>query len=67
MSRSLSLFLMAVLVCSTSGQITYDASFWEGFESQKPYEHEWLTVPDMIHNETVYFWFNQTHHFLTGV
>jgi hypothetical protein len=67
MSRSFVLIAIAILVSSTSAQISYDASFWEGFENSKPYEHEWLTVPDMIHNETVYWWFNQTHHFLTGV
>merc|ERR1711935_889536 len=62
----LSLFI-AICASTVSAQITYDADFWEGFDNEAPYEHDWLDVPDLIDNQTVWWWFNQTHHFLTGI
>lgn len=46
----------------------YDASFWEGFDKEeKPYEHDWLHIPDFVNKTEVEFWFNMTHAFLNGV
>ena len=46
----------------------YDASFWEGFDKEeKPYEHDWLHIPDFIDMPEVEFWFNMTHHFMNGI
>jgi hypothetical protein len=61
--------LLIAIMASTvaSAGITYDADFWEGFDEEHPYEHAWLEVPDLIDNTTVYWWFNQTHHFLLGM
>ena len=48
--------------------MTYDADFWEGLDAEEdPYEHEWLTIPDLIGKENVTWYFNMTHHFLTGI
>ena len=58
---------LTILAATVSAQVTYDAAFWEGFESEQPYEHAWLEVPDLIQNETVWWWFNQTHHFMNGI
>jgi hypothetical protein len=66
MSIKYTLFFF-MMVCSVSARITYDESFWEGFDDEAPYEHDWLDIPDVIDNQTVWFYFNQTHHFLTGV
>jgi hypothetical protein len=59
--------LLAIFASTVSAAITYDAEFWAGFEDETPYEHKWTDIPDMINNNTVYWWFNQTQHFLTGV
>lgn len=42
------IFFTSLLVLLTSAQITYDAEFWEGFENEKPYEHQWKNVPDLV-------------------
>jgi hypothetical protein len=45
-----------------------NAAFWEGLDKEEePYEHDFTTIPDLIQNETVYFWFNQTHQYLLGI
>ena len=45
-----------------------NADFWNGLEEdEEPYEHDFTHIPDLINNETVYFWFNQTHQYLLGV
>ena len=60
-------FYLTLLVLVASAQITYDAEFWDGFENQKPYEHNWKEVQDLINSTTVQWYFDMTHHFLTGV
>jgi len=46
----------------------YSNDFWAGLdEMEEPYEHDFLDIPDLIYNETVMWYFNLTHHFLTGI
>ena len=57
-----------MIVGTTNAQVTYDAEFWEGFEDDgKPYEHNWLDIPDFINMTNVEWYFNMTHNFLTGI
>lgn len=45
-----------------------NAQFWDGLDpEEEPYEHDFTTIPDLINNKTVYFWFNQTHQYLLGI
>jgi hypothetical protein len=65
MSRTKLLLAVASILISTSyAQVDYDASFWEQFDSEEPYEHKWVGVPDLIDQQQVGWWFNVTHHFL---
>ena len=48
----------------TVHSIEYDADFWEGFDSEEPYNHTWSDIPDLIDNKTVSWWFNETRYFL---
>jgi len=69
MSRTKFLLAAAatLLVSTVSAQVEYDASFWESFDSEEPYEHKWLNVPDLVDKQQVEWWFNVTHHTLTGI
>ena len=69
MSRSqLILTLVAIVLGSVNAQVTYDAEFWEGFEDDgKPFEHNWLDIPDFVNMTNLEWYFNMTHHFLTGI
>ena len=69
MSRTKFLLAAAatLLVSTVSAQVEYDASFWEAFDSEEPYEHKWLNVPDLVDKQQVEWWFNVTHHTLTGI
>ena len=44
-----------------------DQSFWNDFENQPPYEHEWKNIPDLIDMPTWNWYFNMTHFVLQGV
>lgn len=66
MSKTIIAVLSIVSMVQAQG-VTYDAEFWESFEDDKPYEHKWLEVPDLINKTNVGWWFNMTHHFLTGI
>ena len=57
-----------IILGSVNAQVTYDAEFWEGFEDDgKPYEHNWLDVPDFINMTNIEWYFNMTHHMLQGI
>ena len=57
-----------VCLISTLQAVTYDAEFWEGLDAEEePFEHDWLLIPDLIGKENVTWYFNMTHHFLTGI
>ena len=57
-----------MIVGTTNAQVTYDAEFWEGFEDDgKPFEHNWLDVPDFVNMTNVEWYFNMTHNFLQGI
>ena len=45
-------------------EVIYDKDFWEGFDSEEPYNHTWSNIPDLIDNQTVSFYFNETRYFL---
>ena len=48
--------------------VSYNDDFWEGFDADEPpYEHDWTHIPDFINKTQVGWYFNMTHHFLTGV
>jgi len=48
--------------------VDYDEEFWEGFDKDEPpYEHDFTHIPDFIGKENVQWYFNMTHHFLTGI
>ena len=62
------LALVAIVLGSVNAQVTYDAEFWEGFEDDgKPFEHNWLDVPDFVNMTDIEWYFNITHHFLQGI
>ena len=45
----------------------YDPEFWEGFdEEEEPFEHDWTDIPDFVNMTNLEWYFNVTHHFLTG-
>lgn len=61
----LSLLSIALIVQAQSSSRDEDNpfaqnnDFWEGLdEEEEPYEHDFTTIPDLINNNTVYFWFN---------
>lgn len=59
--------LLAMCVIGTMAQSS-DADFWTGFdEEEKPFEHEFDNIPDFINKTNVQFYFDLTHHFLTGI
>ena len=61
-------FLLLAICLTITQAVTYDADFWEGLDAEEePYEHEWLEIPDLIGKENVTWYFNMTHHFLTGI
>ena len=62
-------FLLIALICLTSTLAQdYDNDFWAGLDAEEePYEHDWLEIPDLIGKENVTWYFNMTHHFLTGI
>ena len=46
----------------------YDSEFWEGLDAEEePYEHPWLDIPDVVNTTSIEWYFNMTHHFLTGI
>ena len=59
--------LLSILIQFAQPQY-YDEEFWEAFdEEEKPYEHPWYNMPDVIDRPQVEWYFNMTHHFLTGI
>ena len=41
---------------------------WSKFDDdEKPYEHDFKNIPDLIDIPEVQFWFNLTHFFLQGI
>jgi len=59
--------LLAITTFSGINAVAYDKEFWEAFDNEKPYEHPWKDIPDLIEKENTWWWFNETHHFLLGV
>ena len=50
------------------GVAAQSSDFWEGFDADEPpYEHDWTDIPDFINKTQVSWYFNMSHHFLTGV
>ena len=41
-------FLALICILPTIWAIEYDKEFWEAFDSEEPYEHEWKNIPDLI-------------------
>ena len=61
-------FLLLALCLTSTLAATYDDDFWAGLDAEEePYEHEWLNIPDLIDMPQVQWYFNMTHHFLTGI
>ena len=62
------ILIATILVSTTFAQVPYDADFWEGLDAEEePYEHDWLTIPDLVNMTNIQWYFNMTHHFLTGI
>ena len=63
------LIASAFVVTTINAQtpVTFDQSFWDDFENQPPYEHEWLKIPDLIDMGKWNWYFNMTHYVLQGV
>ena len=62
------LFALLVTIMTVGvNAITYDKEFWDAFDEEKPYEHKWKDIPDLINKTDTWWWFNETHHFLLGV
>jgi hypothetical protein len=60
--------LALLLLTASVRAATYDASFWEGLDAEEePFEHQWTNIPDLIGTENVGWYFDMTHHFLTGI
>ena len=51
--------------CSQNSKL--NTQLWDNFENQPPYEHPWKDIPDIVNVTAVEFWFNMTHHILTGI
>jgi hypothetical protein len=50
----------------SNSEVAYDSSFWDDFDSEKPYEHNFDKAPDLVNITNIEWWFNMTHHFLEG-
>ena len=61
-------FLSLALCLTSTLAVTYDSQFWEGLDAEEePYEHEWKDIPDLVNTPVVQWYFDMTHHFLTGI
>ena len=61
-----SFFTLSILISLVSAQ--YDDDFWSGLDEEElPYEHPWADIPDLVNKTNIQWYFNMTHHFLTGV
>ena len=61
-------FLLLALCLTSTLAATYDDDFWAGLDAmEEPYEHEWLEIPDLVNKTNIEWYFNMTHHFLTGI
>jgi hypothetical protein len=61
-------FLLTIVFLATAKAATYDDDFWAGLDAEEePFEHAWVDIPDLIGKENVTWYFDMTHHFLTGI
>ena len=57
---------LSIMISLVSAQ--YDDDFWEGLDEEElPYEHPWADIPDLVNKTEIQWYFNMTHHFLTGI
>ena len=61
-------FLILALCLSSTLAVTYDSEFWEGLDAEEePFEHKWTDIPDLVNMTNVQWYFDMSHHFLTGI
>ena len=66
----LTVFAVIATVCSAAKddkETVYDSKFWDDFDNEAPYNHTLDQAPDLVNTTNVIWWFNMTHHFLTGL